>query len=301
MCSIIQAHDPAHQITPKFETTINAINLISTHAKRVHKHDSYLSPTPRNHFANTSGNFNNLKYAYLASQIPINNSLAKQNTTHYKQSFQNQNELSLAKPETHFTNSKFPPIWRISTNISRSHHPKIEPMFFALSHLKNQSPIPKSNNPLNFKHTLKLNYINRHKNSMPSKKRITRVWFTDASRTANQPSTPPTTSRPAVQLSNSPSNTRAASSTQIITPTPPALSSNASTPLTPSPQIPTFDHIINKIFSKSLIASLTSRDAVVKEIRDCKITNNESRLKAVNPYIHSYWRVLHVRSGCVCV
>ena len=49
------------------------------------------------------------------------------------------------------------------------------------------------------------------------------------------------------------------------------------------------------------MASLTSKDAVLKKVRDCILTNNESRLKALNPYIHSYWRDLHVRSGCVCV
>ena len=121
---IIQAHAHAHQITSKFETTINAIHLISTRTKRVHKHVSYLSPVPRNRIAITSGNFNNLKKTYPASQIPINISLAKQNTTHCKQSFQNRNAISLATRETHFTNCKFPPIRRHSTNISRCHHPK---------------------------------------------------------------------------------------------------------------------------------------------------------------------------------
>ena len=186
--TIIQPHDPAHQITPKFEAEIIALNLNSTHAKRVHNHDSYLSPAPRNHIANTSGNLNNFSYGYPASKIPINTSLAKQNTTHCKKFFQNRNELSLAKRETQFTNSKFPPIRTHSTNTSRSHHPKIEPVLFALNHLRKQLPIPKSNNPLQFKHTLETNYVNRNKYSMPSKKRINRVCFTDASRTANQPS-----------------------------------------------------------------------------------------------------------------
>ena len=166
---IIQAHDPAHQITPKFEATINVINLISTHAKRVHKHDSYLSPASQKHIAKTSDNFSNLKYAYPASQISINTSLAKQNTTQCKQSFENRNELSLATRETQFTNSKFPPIRRHSTNTSRSHHPKTEPVLFALNHFTDQLPILKSNNPLQFKHTLETNYINRNKCSMPSK------------------------------------------------------------------------------------------------------------------------------------
>ena len=35
--------------------------------------------------------------------------------------------------------------------------------------------------------------------------------------------------------------------------------------------------------------------------RDCVLTNNESRLKSLNPYIHLYWRYLHVKSSCVCV
>ena len=149
---------------------------------------------------------------------------------------------------------------------------------------------------------------------MPSKKRITRVRFNDASRAADQQSTSGDATRPESQRLNSPSNSRAAnqqaesssnpreaSPPPNVTPTSPTHSSNASTPLTPSPHVPTFNYIVSKIFNKSLIASLTSKDAVLKEVRDCILTNNESRLKALNPYIHSYWRDLHVRSGCVCI
>ena len=155
-----------------------------------------------------------------------------------------------------------------------------------------------SNNSLQFKKkTLDIDYIVKNSYNMLSTKRITRVRFTEASRTANQPSTSPTTSRAPNQRSNSPSDTRAASSTQISTPTFLAPFSNVSTPLTPSQQIPKFDHIKNKIFSKTPIASLTSKDAVLKEIRDCILTNNEGHLNEINPYIHSYWRDLHVHSG----
>ena len=146
-----------------------------------------------------------------------------------------------------------------------------------------------------------INYINKDNYSMPSNKRITRVCFTDSSRTANQHSGLPTTTRAAKQRSNSPSDTRAANSTRITTPTSPAPSINVSLPLTPSPQIPTFDHNLNKIFSKSLIASLISKDTVLKEVRDCILTSNKSSLQEVNPYIHSFWRDLHVLFGCVCV
>ena len=97
------------------------------------------------------------------------------------------------------------------------------------------------------------------------------------------------------------STSREASTPLNTTPTSPTHSSNASTPLIPSPHVPTFEYIVSKIFNKSLTASLTSKDAVLKEVRDCILTNNESRLKAINPYIHSYWRDLHVRSRCVCI
>ena len=149
---------------------------------------------------------------------------------------------------------------------------------------------------------------------MPSKKRITRFRFNDASHAAEHQSTIRNVTRPASQRSNSLSNSRTAnqqvestsnpreaSSPLDVTPTSPTPSSNASTLLTPSPHVPTFDYIVSKIFNKSLIASLTSKDAVLKEFRDCILTNNESRLKALNPYIHSYWRDLHVRSGCICI
>ena len=159
-----------------------------------------------------------------------------------------------------------------------------------------------------------MNYINKNNKIMPSKKRIIRVRFNDASRTANQRSSSQNAPRPTSQRSNSPNDsrsanqrnepsndTRAASSPPITTPTSPTRSSNASTTLTPSPQVPTFEYIVSKIFNKSLIASLTSKVAVMKEVRDCILTNNERSLKDLNTYIHSYWRDLHVRSGCVCI
>ena len=126
-----------------------------------------------------------------------------------------------------------------------------------------------------------------------------------ASPTPHTPRTHPhmlsNSTRAANQPLKSPSATRTANPTRITTPTSPALSSNVSTPLTPSPQIPKFDIIANSKFSKSLNASLNSKDAVLKEVRDCILTNNESRLKAFIPFIHFYRRDLHVRSGCVCI
>ena len=49
------------------------------------------------------------------------------------------------------------------------------------------------------------------------------------------------------------------------------------------------------------MASLTSKDAILKEVRDCINTGNEDRCRPISPYIHSYWKDLHVKKSFVCV
>ena len=62
-----------------------------------------------------------------------------------------------------------------------------------------------------------------------------------------------------------------------------------------------FENNLTQLFTKSFLAVLTSKDAVLKEVRDCILQNDAQRCKEVNHYLHSYWRNLHVRSECVCV
>ena len=62
-----------------------------------------------------------------------------------------------------------------------------------------------------------------------------------------------------------------------------------------------FENNPNQLFTKSFLAVLTSKDAVLKEIRDCVIQDDEARCKEVSPYVHSFWKDLHVKSGCLCV
>ena len=310
---LLKTHNPALQITPKVEANNKAINLISTHAARVRKHNYYNSPAPRNLAPNTTCNLNNLKYVDPASQISLNTSLAQNNTNKYKKLVQNRSELALAPRETQILNSKFPPMRRKSTNNFKSHHTQINSVPFASLHSTIQSCNPNSRNKLSSKFSSEIKSINQFNSNMPSKKRITRVRFNDACRAANQQSSSHLTrhtstlsntsdnTRTASQRTISNNTTRAASPLQILTPRSPAHSSNASTPLTSSPHLPTFDYIVSKIFNKSLIASLTGKDAVLKEIRGCILTNNERPLKSLNPYIHSHWRDLHVQSGCVCI
>ena len=76
---------------------------------------------------------------------------------------------------------------------------------------------------------------------------------------------------------------------------------NISTPLTNSPQVLSFDKVVGKVFNKNFIASLTSKNVVLKEVRDCIIRSDEERLMQLTPYLHSYWLELHVSSGCVCM
>ena len=47
-----------------------------------------------------------------------------------------------------------------------------------------------------------------------------------------------------------------------------------------------FENNLNQLFTKSFLAVLTSKDAVLKEIRDCVMHNDEARCKEVSHYIH---------------
>ena len=46
-----------------------------------------------------------------------------------------------------------------------------------------------------------------------------------------------------------------------------------------------FNYALSKIFSSTLMASLTSKDATCKEIRDCILTDNEDRCPQISTYI----------------
>ena len=62
-----------------------------------------------------------------------------------------------------------------------------------------------------------------------------------------------------------------------------------------------FENNLTQLFTKRFLAVLTSKDAVLKEVRDCAQQNDHQRCKEVNPYMFLNWRDLHVRSVCVCI
>ena len=56
-----------------------------------------------------------------------------------------------------------------------------------------------------------------------------------------------------------------------------------------------------KNLAKKLLAILTGKDAILKEVRDCVIRDDPDRLREISPYIFLYWRDLCVKHGCVCL
>ena len=91
---------------------------------------------------------------------------------------------------------------------------------------------------------------------------------------------------PSVQATPSTRNT---DTTTVFSPSTDDLYSNA------------FNFALSKVFSSTLMASLTSKDAIFKEIRDCVLTCNEDRCHQTSPYIHSFWKDLQLTNGCVCI
>ena len=57
------------------------------------------------------------------------------------------------------------------------------------------------------------------------------------------------------------------------------------TPSSDDPYTDILNFVLSKIFYRTLMASLTSKDATLKEIRDCINADNEDQF--ANPYIHS--------------
>ena len=94
-----------------------------------------------------------------------------------------------------------------------------------------------------------------------------------------------------------PSTAQAAPATPIT----PTTDTTATSPSVDNLYLDSFNFALSKIFFSSLMASLTTKDAILKEIRDCILTDNEDRCKQISPYIHSFWKDLHVKNVCVCI
>ena len=63
---------------------------------------------------------------------------------------------------------------------------------------------------------------------------------------------------------------------------------NEATPSSDDLYTDAFNFALSRTFSSKLMASLTSKDAILKEVGDCVITGNEDRCRQISPYIHSF-------------
>ena len=92
-----------------------------------------------------------------------------------------------------------------------------------------------------------------------------------------------------------------APSVQATPSTPNTDTTKVTSPSTDDLYTDAFNFALTKIFSSTLMASLTSKDAILKEIRNCVLRDNEDRCRQISPYIHSFWKDHHVKNGCVCI
>ena len=177
--------------------------------------------------------------------------------------------------------------------MNKSHIPTL--FSTSYSHILNNSRAQLTNNKkslfariqpeIQLSSSLSINLIEKTKTSSKMSQQASSMKGKSASTRANRAS-------PRVSFTDNPTtNTPRRSSSH----------SNLSTPLTDSPQVISFEKVVGRVFNKGLIASLTSKDAALKEVRDCISRPDEEQLKALNPYLHSYWRDPHVSSGCVCM
>ena len=93
----------------------------------------------------------------------------------------------LARRETQSNKPNFPPIRRISKSISKCQCPKIVSVLFASNHSRIRLHKFSSKITSHFEQYSDINQITLNENNMPSKKRITRVQFTNSSCPANHP------------------------------------------------------------------------------------------------------------------
>ena len=97
------------------------------------------------------------------------------------------------------------------------------------------------------------------KQSEPSK-----ICFTNEADTSTDPPLPATPS------------TRGTETTTVTSPSTDDLYTDA------------FTFALPNVFSSTLMASLTSKDAFLKEVRDCLLTDSEESCRQIRPYINSF-------------
>ena len=74
----------------------------------------------------------------------------------------------------------------------------------------------------------------------------------------------------------------------------------ASTPII----MPTFtglDSIVRQLVSSKFLAAFSNRDFILREIRDCIISNDEESCRKLSNQVHAHWKSMRTRNGCIFV
>ena len=67
------------------------------------------------------------------------------------------------------------------------------------------------------------------------------------------------------------------------------------------PKITDIDSIVRQLFNSKFFAALTNRDSILREIRDCFISNDEERCRKLSQQVHPHWKSLSTKNGCLFV
>ena len=68
--------------------------------------------------------------------------------------------------------------------------------------------------------------------------------------------------------------------------------------------MPTFtdlDSNVRQLFNSKFLSGLTDRDSILREIRDCIISNDEERCRKLSKQVHAHWKSLNTKNGLIFV
>ena len=59
------------------------------------------------------------------------------------------------------------------------------------------------------------------------------------------------------------------------------------------------DSSVRQLLNLKILAALTNRDSILREIRDCIISNDEERYRKLRKQVHAHWKSLSAKNGCI--
>ena len=58
---------------------------------------------------------------------------------------------------------------------------------------------------------------------------------------------------------------------------------------------------LTQLIKYSFLAVIIIKDAILMEIKDCVLQDDDNQFREVNPNSHSFWKDIHVKLGCLVV